>query len=124
MPTKEEDTRGEKATIKKQQRQNLQQHNVWHYKHSTSQPPYNNTYNREGHSSKNDGMYDARTFINSINPGSYNEEFNRALKLNNLPPVILPDNPPSKKILNLTKDNQTITSQQSTKNTETSENTN
>ncbi|MPC62211.1 hypothetical protein E2C01_056294 [Portunus trituberculatus] len=38
--------------------------------------------------------------------------------------LILPDNPPLKQILNLTKDNQTITSQQSTENTETTKNTN
>ncbi|MPC17332.1 hypothetical protein E2C01_010183 [Portunus trituberculatus] len=60
MPTEEEGTGREKTTIKKQH-QNLQQYNVWHYKYNTSQPPYNNTYNREGHGSKNDGMYGART---------------------------------------------------------------
>lgn len=65
--------------------------------------------------------------INAINPGSYNSELNRALKLNNLPPVNLPDNPPSQKILDLTKDNQTPTPNENTQNTSnntTQDNTN
>ncbi len=56
--------------------------------------------------------------INSTNPGTYNDEFNRALKLNNLPPIILPNNPPSKQIMNLTKEVQTPASEENTQNTE------
>ncbi len=56
--------------------------------------------------------------INSTNPGTYNDEFNRALKLNNLPPIILPNNPPSKQIVNLTKEVQTPASEENTQNTE------
>ncbi len=58
--------------------------------------------------------------INSINPGSYSDDLNRALKLNNLPPVILPDNPPSKQTLNLTNEKQTAVPQE---NTQTNVNT-
>ena len=43
--------------------------------------------------------------MNSVEPGTYNDELNRALKLNNLPLIILPSNSPSKKIPNL-NDNQ------------------
>ena len=43
--------------------------------------------------------------ISSVEPGTYNDELNRALKLNNLPLIILPSNSPSKKIPNL-NDNQ------------------
>ncbi len=57
--------------------------------------------------------------INAANPGTYNSEFNRALKLNNLPPVILPDNPPSLKILNLSKEDKTPTTHEHTHNSNT-----
>ncbi|MPC22836.1 hypothetical protein E2C01_015863 [Portunus trituberculatus] len=56
--------------------------------------------------------------INSMNPGSYNDELNRALKLNNLPPVNLPVNPPSKHILNLTSEKQTHSTQENSQNTD------
>ena len=46
-------------------------------------------------------------FMNAIHPGTYNEELNRALKLNNLPKINLPSNPPSKEILNLTSNTET-----------------
>lgn len=39
--------------------------------------------------------------INAVNPGTYNDEFNRALTLNNLPKINLPPNPPSKQILTM-----------------------
>ncbi|MPC23854.1 hypothetical protein E2C01_016921 [Portunus trituberculatus] len=34
-------------------------------------------------------------------PGSYNSKLNKVFRLNNIPPIILPDNPPSKEILSL-----------------------
>ncbi len=44
--------------------------------------------------------------INTANPGSYNDEFNRALELNNLPKINLPNNPPSSLILNFQNQQQ------------------
>ena len=44
-------------------------------------------------------MYQAHT-MNMINPGTYNKEMNILYKINNLPKVNLPDNPPSAEILN------------------------
>ena len=38
-------------------------------------------------------------FINMANPGSYEKELNMMLKLNNLPEIKAPQNPPSAKIL-------------------------
>ena len=38
---------------------------------------------------------------NIAEPGSYNRELNKLLKANKLPQVIVPDNPPSLKILNM-----------------------
>ena len=38
---------------------------------------------------------------NLANPGSYNTELNKVFKLNNIPPIIMPENPPSKEILSL-----------------------
>ncbi|MPC69229.1 hypothetical protein E2C01_063446 [Portunus trituberculatus] len=40
--------------------------------------------------------------LNIANPGSYNDELNNLFKLNNLPSINLPPNPPSKNILSLT----------------------
>ena len=57
--------------------------------------------------------------INAAIPGSYNTEINRVLKLNNLPAIILPDNPPSQQILDLTKGVQTATTQENTQTTQT-----
>ena len=41
--------------------------------------------------------------INIAKPGSYNTEMNKVLKLNNLPAIILPDNPPSSEIITKAK---------------------
>ena len=38
---------------------------------------------------------------NSNKPGTFNDEVNKVFKLNNLPSIILPNNPPSVEILNL-----------------------
>ncbi|MPC84372.1 hypothetical protein E2C01_079110 [Portunus trituberculatus] len=46
---------------------------------------------------------------NIANPGSYNDELNKLLKLNNLPSIILPPNPPSKSIMNPKADHEIIT---------------
>lgn len=48
-------------------------------------------------------------FVNAANPGTYNEEINKVFKLNNLPPINLPPDPPSLVILEKTKltDNNT-----------------
>ena len=42
---------------------------------------------------------------NIAHPGTYNEEVNKLFKLNKLPPIVLPDNPPSKLILSLATKN-------------------
>ena len=39
--------------------------------------------------------------MNAINPGSYNTAMNQILTANNLPNMVFPDNPPSRKFLNL-----------------------
>ena len=39
--------------------------------------------------------------MNLAKPGTYNTELNKALKLNNIAPVVLPNNPPSQEILSL-----------------------
>lgn len=39
--------------------------------------------------------------INMANPGTYNTEINKVFKLNNLPHINLPENPPSKQVLSL-----------------------
>ena len=43
---------------------------------------------------------------NLARPGTYNEEVNKLFKLNKLLPIILPENPPSKEILNLATRNE------------------
>ncbi|MPD03979.1 hypothetical protein E2C01_099642 [Portunus trituberculatus] len=40
--------------------------------------------------------------LNMANPGSYSDELNKLFKLNNLPTINLPPNPPSQNILSLT----------------------
>ncbi|MPC42883.1 hypothetical protein E2C01_036514 [Portunus trituberculatus] len=45
------------------------------------------------------------------NPGSYNDELNKVFKLNNLPSINLPLNPPSKNILSLTAECKTNTNE-------------
>lgn len=50
--------------------------------------------------------------INLAEPGTYNTTLNNLLKMNNLPPIKMPDNPPSAKILSvLTKDTQSNSSE-------------
>ena len=46
--------------------------------------------------------------INAVNPGTYNTELNRTLKLNNLPTINLPNDPPSKEIMSLVNTNETV----------------
>ena len=41
--------------------------------------------------------------VNIASPGSYNDEINKVFKLNNLPQIVLPTNPPSQSILTKTK---------------------
>ena len=47
-------------------------------------------------------------FLNSLNPGCFNEELNKLYKANNLPSIIIPEDPPSKEILNLTQGKESI----------------
>ena len=42
---------------------------------------------------------------NMAHPGTYNEEINKLFKLNKLPPIVMPENPPSKVILSLATNN-------------------
>ena len=42
--------------------------------------------------------------ITFLGTGTYNTEINKLFKLNNLPSIILPDNPPTLKILNMSED--------------------
>ena len=44
--------------------------------------------------------------LNMSNPGSYNDELNKALQENNLPTIKLPPNPPSTSIFNLANSDQ------------------
>ncbi|MPC78905.1 hypothetical protein E2C01_073410 [Portunus trituberculatus] len=39
--------------------------------------------------------------LNSVNPGSFSKELNKPYKANNLPTIIIPEDPPSSGILNL-----------------------
>ena len=49
-------------------------------------------------------------FINIANPGTYNEEVNKVFKLNNLPSIVLPPDPPSIVILEKARLEETNTS--------------
>ena len=50
--------------------------------------------------------------VNIANPGSYNDEVNKVFKLNNLPPIVLPSDPPSLVILERTRLQNTNTALQ------------
>ena len=56
-------------------------------------------------------------YLNSVNPGTFNIELQKLYKANNLPTIIIPEDPPSKLILNLNQQAQTNTNSQ--KNTQT-----
>ena len=53
--------------------------------------------------------------MNIANPGSYNDEVNKVFKLNSLPQIVLPPNPPSQSILTKAKLQEDPTTQPATK---------
>lgn len=49
------------------------------------------------------------------NPGSYSDELNKILKLNNLPQITAPSNPPSNKILATVQNPETLEDEKDSK---------
>ena len=53
-------------------------------------------------------------FLNSLNPGCFNEELNKLYKVNNLSSIIIPEDPPSRELLSLNRGKENTARQDKT----------